>query len=137
MTPLAQIGVGSYDLSLASTSKPPLASRPSGTQLPLTHMVVLPQLPHEWPQPSSPHCLVPHDGVHTGSHWPAAEQLLPVPQLPHEPPQPLSPHCLAPHEAVQFLTHSPCSLQVSSAAHSAGQRPYDTQGVNSCWPCAG
>ena len=63
-------------------------------------------IPHEPPQPSSPHDFPAQFGVHPAAHTPALHE--PCAQLPHEPPQPSSPHDLPAHFGVhEAVTHAP------------------------------
>jgi hypothetical protein len=59
------------------------------------------QVPHNPPQPLSPHCLPAHSGTHSPSHVPSAAQLIPAEQSPQLPPQPSSPHSLLVQSGVQ------------------------------------
>jgi len=74
------------------------------------------QEPHEPPQPSDPHALPWHDGVHSASlsattspwvygltHKPSPEQMSWAGQVPHSPLQPSDPHCFP----SQLGVHSP------------------------------
>jgi hypothetical protein len=51
-------------------------------------------VPHDPPQPSSPHDLAMQLGAH--AHWPLALQAVFPEHVPQEPPQPSSPHCRPP-----------------------------------------
>ena len=93
-----------------------------------THVAPPEQVPHDLPQPSSPHCLSAQFGTHVPLwHMPNWLQVLPEAQEPHELPQPSSPHCLPPQDGVQDepvgsfspLHFSKPLTQPISAAHPA------------------
>ena len=64
------------------------------------------QVPHEPPQPSSPHCRPVQAGVQSVTHWPVdVWQAVPPSQVPQSPPQPSGPHSLPTQSGAQ--TQSP------------------------------
>ncbi len=88
-------------VSMGHTLWPQQVVVPLGGQphLPPVHGAPLAQLPHEPPQPSSPHTL-PSQFAMQARHLPAVHAT-PWAQLPHAPPQPSSPHSLSLHAGLQ------------------------------------
>jgi hypothetical protein len=70
----------------------------SSWQVPLTtHVYVGGQVPHDPPQPSSPHTIEPQKGVQV-PHCPWESQGRPPGQVPQDPPHPSSPQTRPVHE---------------------------------------
>jgi len=89
------------------------------THCPLLSQVLLPEhVPHDPPQPLSPHSLPEQFDVQIVTHCPLLSQVLPPEHVPHDPLQPLSPHCLPEQFGVQTDTQSQLSLQVWLALHA-------------------
>ena len=96
-------------VALLQLSPPPGTT--SGTHVPPLQVSPEKQVPHDPPQPSSPHSSPEQNGVQLETHSPKL-QVSPEKQVPQDPPQPSSPHSRPEHEGVQLETQEP-KLQVS------------------------
>jgi hypothetical protein len=96
----------------------PQISRFSSTHWPFWQVALPPHVPHEPPQPLSPHSLPEQFGEQVVVQAPFWQVSLPL-QSPQVPPQPFGPHSLPLHCGTQLpVVHWPF-WQDSPAAHSA------------------
>jgi len=91
-------------VALVQLSPPP--GTVSGMHVPPLQVSPEKQVPHDPPQPSSPHSSPEHEGVQLETHEPKL-QVSPEKQVPQDPPQPSSPHSASAQSGVHPGMHSP------------------------------
>lgn len=74
----------------------------------MTHVYCPGHVPHEPPQPSSPHTAEPQNGVHGPLHCPCPSQAPPPGHVPHDPPHPSLPHDRPAHWGEHATTSGAC-----------------------------